>query len=332
MELTYPIAVYIGVGITLVILALTVWNSRKYKGGKKSANTEFVRSLPQYKFMMAEYHILRVLTVVSLVTAILLSVFLVGKPIEVKTTTVEKHNRDIMICLDISGSLDEVSTDLCEELKDFVSGLEGERFGITIFNARAILLVPLTDDYAYVIDCLDRLEESIECGQDAFFYSDLDSVYLYGYRFAGTLAEYYSSLIGDGLASALYNFPDLDEAPERSRMIMFVTDNDLQGVPIVTVDQACDLCANRDVKVFALAPDFIVQESAFKESIEKTGGEYFNTRDRHAMDDILELIQETDQNVTYSKVTTVSDEPEPAMFGLLISIMVYTICARRLRL
>ena len=74
MELTYPIAVYIGVGITLVILALTVWNSRKYKGGKKSANTEFVRSLPQYKFMMAEYHILRVLTVVSLVTAILLSV------------------------------------------------------------------------------------------------------------------------------------------------------------------------------------------------------------------------------------------------------------------
>ena len=332
MELTYPIAVYIGLGITLVILTLTIWNSRKYKGGRKSANTEFVRSLPQYKFMMAEYYILRVLVVVSLVAAILFSSFLAAKPVEVKTSTIEKHNRDIMICLDVSGSLDEVSVDLCNELKDFVSGLKGERFGITIFNGQSILLVPLTDDYDYVLDSLDLLIESIECAEDAYWYSDLDSVYVYGYRYAGTLSDYGSSLIGDGLASALYNFPDLDEAPERARLIMFVTDNELWGTPIVTVDQACDLCANRGVKVFALSPEFVTSESAFKTSIEKTGGEYFNTRDRKAMDNILDKIEETDVNVTYSKVTSVEDVPEPAMIGLIISAVVYAVCARRLRL
>lgn len=332
MELKHPIAVYIGLGITLVILALTIWNARKYKGGRKSANTEFIRTLPQYKFMMAEYYVLRVLVVASLVAAVLCASFLAAKPINVKTTTIEKHNRDIMICLDVSGSLDEVSVDLCNELKDFVSGLKGERFGITIFNGQAVLLVPLTDDYNYVLDSLDMLIESIECAEDAYWYSDLDSVYVYGYRFAGTNSDYGSSIIGDGLASALYNFPDLDEAPERSRLVMFVTDNELWGTPIVTVDEACDLCANRNVKVFALAPDFVVDEAQFRESIEKTGGEYYNTRDRKAMDSILEKIGETDVNVTYSKVTSVEDIPEPGIIGLLISVAVYSVCARRLRL
>ena len=329
MELTYPIAVYIGIALVCIIFVFTLWNKKKYKGGKRAANTEFVRTLPAFKWMMIEYHFLRVLVVTSLIVSILFSVYLTGKPIEVKTMAKEVHNRDIMICFDVSTSLDDVSCELCDKLIDFVGELHGERFGVTIFNCAPVQIVPLTDDYDFVISQLERLKNSIE----DYYSFDYSGGYDGEWRFAGTITNVGgSSLIGDGLTGALYNFPDLDDNPERARMIVFVTDNDLLGTPIVTVPKACELCEAHDVKVFALSPDFIVDESTFRQSIESTGGAYFNTRDSHAMDDMLEKVQDTDVSASYTKVTTVNDVPDEGIIALIVGVAIYCVCARRLRL
>ena len=328
MELTYPIAVYIGIGLVCSIFIYTLWNRKKYKGGKRAANTDFVRSLPAYKWMMIEYHFLRVFLVASLIVSILFSVYLTAKPIEVKTMAKEVHNRDIMICFDVSTSLDEVSCELCDKLIDFVGELHGERFGVTIFNCSPVQVVPLTDDYDYVVSQLERLRDSI----DDYYSYDFSGNYDADWRFAGTISGQYSSLIGDGLAGSLYNFPDLEENPERARMIVFVTDNDLMGPPLVTVPQACELCASHDVKVFALAPEFVIDEANFRQAIESTGGGYFNTRDDDAMDDMLDEVKNTDVSASYTKVTTVNDVPETGIIALVVASVIYTLCARRLRL
>ena len=328
MELTYPIAIYIGIGLVCSIFIYTLWNRKKYKGGKRAANTDFVRSLPAYKWMMIEYHFLRVFLVASLIASILFSTYLTAKPIEVKTMAKEVHNRDIMICFDVSTSLDEVSCELCDKLIDFVGELHGERFGVTIFNCSPVQIVPLTDDYDYVVSQLERLRDSIE---DYYSY-DFAGNYDAEWRFAGTISGQYSSLIGDGLAGALYNFPDLEDNPERARMIVFVTDNDLMGPPLITVPQACELCAAHDVKVFALAPEFVIDETTYREAIESTGGGYFNTRDDDAMDDMLDEVKNTDVSASYTKVTTVNDVPETGIIALVVASVVYTLCARRLRL
>lgn len=330
MELTYPYAIYIGIALIAIVLLITVRKRKPgFKDGKRSANTDYVKSLPHYQLLRFEYVILRSVAVVTLVIAILMSVFLVSRPTEVRTTTEETHNRDIFICFDISTSLDSVSTEMCDKLKDFVSQLKGERFGITIFNGKAVLLVPLTTDYNYVLDELDRLKASIEAGYDIWYYSDIDAES--GYRFAGTDSERGSSLIGDGLASCLYSFTDLDEDPDRSRLIVFVTDNDLQGDPIVTMEQAMELCAARKVKVFSLAPSFVVDGPAFKTATESTGGAYFNTVNSNAMMDMLEVVQQTDVSASYSTVTIEKDVPEFATVVLVIAVLVFAISVRRIR-
>ena len=85
--------------------------------------------------------------------------------------------------MDISSSVDELNVELCAKLKEVVRRLDGERFGITIFNAKSVLLVPLTNDYEYVLGTLDKLEKSFEVSFiseiDDYFYSDDCFIALY---------------------------------------------------------------------------------------------------------------------------------------------------------
>lgn len=335
MEMTYPWFFYIGIAIAAIVFVFTLRNSRKYKGGRKAANTNFSKEIPYYKRLLVEYEILKIVATIALIASILLTSFLMTKPVEVRSATLEEHHRDIFISFDISTSLDGVNLELCEELKNFVGNLKGERFGFSIFNARSVVVVPLTTDYDYVITMINQLEDSISEGQGAEYYYQIDDVGLYGWRFSGTLSDYGSSFIGDGLASALYSFPDLDEEPDRSRLIVFVTDNELNdpdGYSIVTVDEACQLCKERGVKVFALAPDFVVDEANFKASIESTEGGYYNARKRTAMRQMLQDVQKTDVTATYTMTTRVIDVPEAAAIGLLISVLTYAFCIRRMKI
>jgi valyl-tRNA synthetase len=82
----------------------------------------------------------------------------VARPCETFTEEGEEHKRDIFLCLDVSYSIFSQNEMLVSSLKDFVRGLDGERFGISIFNSSSVVYVPMTDDYEYVISMLDELE------------------------------------------------------------------------------------------------------------------------------------------------------------------------------
>ena len=72
---------------------------------------------------------------------------------------------------------------------------------------------------------------------DSFTYSSFDGILeAREYLQAGTLSgaeSRGSSIIGDGLASCIPYFGELEE--ERTRIIIFTTDNDLAGNEIVTI-------------------------------------------------------------------------------------------------
>lgn len=327
MELTYPLIIYIGIVAIVVSFGATLFSSKKYRGGRKVADAEAVRKIPRFKFLLLKYDILKFFMMLSLVVSLILALFIATKPTIVRTTTTEKHYRDLFICFDVSTSLDGVNIEMCEELKDFVKELKGERFGISIFNAKSVLIVPLTSDYDYIISMINTLERSIKAGENVTNASQVEDFTEYGYRFSGTLSNRGSSLIGDGLATCLYDFPDLKEEPDKSRLIVFVTDNDVQGECVVDIEEACSLCKKNGVKVFALAPDFVVDEENFKNAINSTGGYYYNTRNNDAMEKMLEDVKKTDVSTTYFSITKSIDVPEKALIALVVSLLVYFGCA-----
>lgn len=337
MKLIYPWVIAVGV---VVLFVLSVFGRRAkttYKEGKKVANTEFIEETELYKKLKRQYHIFSAMALLCLFVAIFCGFILLSRPAKVEQVNTELQNRDIFLCMDISSSVDGLNVELCEELKQVVRQLDGERFGITIFNAKSVLLVPLTNDYEYVLETLDKLSDSfkesikLEENDYDFFAEDLDFG-LYNYKYEGTLSEEGSSLIGDGLASCLYNFPDLTGNTERSRMIIFTTDNELNGTPLVTLEEAAKLCKKNEVKVFAVAPEHIVDEDSFQSSIESTGGKYYKSTSSRVFDDLIDDIEETETSAMNKVETIIYDQPQMVFVCMVIFIGLYFVLSRKVKL
>lgn len=332
MELMFPVAIFVGVPLAIILTFITIKRKDVFQHGKKVANTNFLEATPLYKKLQTEYKVFSIVAIVCLWISLVLAIIMLSRPVKIDAVSTELHNRDIIICMDISDSVDELNLQICNELKEIVKDLNGERFGITIFNARSVLLVPLTSDYDYVMETLNTLEDAFEysISSDEFFSSELSDLYYYKYE--GTLSEYGSSYIGDGLASALYNFPDLKENDERSRMIIFTTDNELNGTPFVTVEEAAALCTMNDVKVFAVTPENIIDETAFRNAMNNTGGGHYEATSTKVFDNLKDDIRLTSTSSMEDIRITITDKPEVLFVLLLVFITIYFILSRKVKL
>lgn len=336
MALVNPWVLYIGAPVVVFLCLLRFKKKGNYKTGKKVANTSLIEETAYFKKLHREYQILSAVALISLVIAIAIGWVLLSRPARIDTVSPEIHNRDIFLCMDTSTSVDELNLDMCDELKKVVQELDGERFGISIFNGQSVLLVPLTNDYQYIMDTLDSMktsfQSSIDRGDWNFDLENTDWITYY-YNHEGTLAEEGSSFIGDGLASALYSFPDLEKNNDRSRMIIFTTDNELNGEPYVTLEEAATLCKKNDVKVFAIAPEFVTDESTFKRAIENTGGKYYKATSSKVYGQLVEDIKKTETSLVGIKQTetTITDQPEALFIWMLICIGAYFVISKRLR-
>ncbi len=335
MELIFPWVFLLGIPVVMILAILHFKRKDTYKAGKKVANTNFVEETPYYKKLLKQYKIFSTLALVSLLVAIGICFVMLSRPAKVETVNYDIHNRDIFLCMDVSNSVDELNMQILDDLRGVIEGLDGERFGITIFNGQAILLVPLTTDYDYVLETLDKLEASFEANLEAgsWFFDYDDMKYSdYYYKHEGTLSEYGSSFIGDGLASCLYNFPDLGEEDGRAKLIVFTTDNDLNGEPLVTLDEATELCSRYDVKVYAMAPDNVVNKSDFEKAVESTGGEFYLATEKNATEDMIAAIEKTETSI-YTKVETyVTDQPQVLFVFLVLFVGIYFVFSRKVKL
>lgn len=345
MELVYPLVLFVGVPAVLVLFLIRFKGKDTYRSGHKVANAEFVESNPYYKKLMKQYKIFGAIAILGLLLSTWTSLAMLSRPVQIETVTEEIRNRDIFICMDISGSVDETNLELVDELRTVVEELDGERFGITIFNARAVLLIPLTTDYEYIMEMLDELEASFKESLVLTKYSEGENLTAaewdilmdfdyekYYFKYGGTLSDDGSSYIGDGLATCLYNFSDLETNPDRARIIIMTTDNELLGDPFLTIEEAAGLCSKHDVKVFGVAPDHIANEQQFKDAILSTGGGYYKTSDENAYKQLVNDIKATDATIIEKTETIIYDQPEVLFVVLLVLMGVYFAFSRKVKL
>lgn len=343
MELMFPAAICIGIPIAVILTFITIKRKDTFVKGKKVANTNFIKETPLYKKLLKQYKCFSILALVFLWCSLAFAILMLARPVKVEVITSELRNRDIFICLDISDSMDALNLEICNDIKEVVKELDGERFGITIFNGRSVLLVPLTSDYDYVLETLDRLEASLNYSLNNELYMDAngnilwDEYGLFQFKYEGTLWEdgRGSSFIGDGLASCLYNFPDLKENVERSRLIIFATDNELNEITatsFVSLEEAAALCAANDVKVFAVTPEYITDEETFHNAILGTGGKHYAVSSPEVFDELINDIRLTEASAMTETNVLKTDQPEVLFIGLLLCLSMYFIFSRKVKL
>ena len=304
MELRNGYMIFIGIAVLLLVIFVKRKKKDNYNGGKKVFGMSYIENEPYFKKKMFTYRMLCTLLIISCIVSMAACFLLMARPYKKVVNEKEAYSRDIILCLDISYSVDELNLELVENLKDTVKNLKGERFGIVIFNSSAVLLSPLTDDYDYIIDTLDLLKKSINSrvsSDDNFNFDDDNWLYLNNYLIDGTLVgadERGSSLIGDGLATTVYDFPDLEDK-DRTRVIIFSTDNDLEGTPIVTLDEAADICKENNVVVYGIGTSQMYDDNKaeMESAVKKTGGTFYLQEESGTVKHIVEEIEKKGKNL-----------------------------------
>ena len=302
MELKNQYVIIIGVVVLVVLLFGSFLKKKSYAGGKKISSMYGVENTEYFKRKMRMYRVLRVVATGSFIATIAISFLLLARPYTTLKENEEQYKRDIILCMDVSSSVDELNASLVEELKDTVKQLKGERFGIVIFNTSGVMLCPLTDDYEYVLTVLDDIHSSLTVDSSA---DEMEWMYNMHYIIDGTDVgdeERGSSLIGDGLATAACDFPDISEV--RTRIVILSTDNQLDGTPIFSLDEAADLCSKKKITVYGIGTNLMADTDmeSMKSTVEKTGGKFYLEEESGTVGSIVDSISKEAKSLVKGRV------------------------------
>ena len=251
-----------------------------------------------------------------------------GKPAKIPS-----EGRNLMLVLDISGSMDEADFviqnravrrwDAVQAVADaFIQKREGDRVGIVLFGERAYLYAPLTFDLKTVSDLLREADVGMAGPQTA---------------------------IGDALGIALKTMIDV---PSESKVIVLLSDGAANAGKMKPAE-AAELAAKMGVKVYTIgagsdvrqmggmfgmipfARNDEIDEKALNEIAQKTGGKYFRAKNTK---ELLEIYKEIDalepvknDDVFVRPVKVLFYYPLAAAFGLSVLGALFMLTGRRAR-
>lgn len=270
-----------------------VWNRRRRRVDETHvANTGYLETLPSFKKRLA-MHRVAALGLTSLVgVSTLFTALLAGRPVDIYTTNEQMASRDIVLCLDVSGSMFSFDSAVMDVYSEMVEAFDGERVGLNIWNSTTRVVFPLSDDYAMIQDELEYGSEVM--GTDYFsFNTSNQAMQALDEWIAGTWSDTAagSSLIGDGLASCVLAFDAADK--ERSRTIILATDNEVSGTSVFSLQEAGELAAERDVRIHAIyASEFpsALYRDEYEQVVRDNGGLFYELGDPSAAEAIVDEI------------------------------------------
>ena len=285
------------------------------------AHTKVIKELPAYKAAERRYYLLLALAIICLITALFSTTVLAARPLKSELGKSRTKSRDVILCMDVSGSLESYQKAILSYYKSIIKQLEGERIGITVFDGRPANIIPLSDDYDALYDIIEDLEES-------------------------NLKEYLNTLnaggltsqIGAGLIGCINSFDNLTDS-ERPQSIIISTDN-ISSNTDINLKQAANYAKSYGIKVYGiLVGEATPKDSAdtFKGAISETGG--ISKELNHSADlelsakQVVEDITEQEASI-YEGASeyTYSDAPEIWLIISAVSTAAFLFVIWRLRL
>ena len=129
-----------------------------------------------------------------------------------------------------------------------------------------------------------------------------------------------SSIIGDGLAAACLDFYDYEEKPDRTRVIILSTDNELLGEEIITLPEAGQMCQDRDIVVFGVGTEKMVDadRKMMKDVVEGTGGTFYYGEDSDIVENIVDDIRAQIATLDDTQYEIIENETPEKVFRLLL--------------
>ncbi|GAB3248535.1 VWA domain-containing protein [Nocardioides dilutus] len=298
------------VGLGVVVL-MAWWARRRRPRGETLllARTARLRRLPRYQARLRRQRRAGLLLTAGSLLLVAGAAVVLARPDVVETGRPDARSRDLMLCLDASPSMDRDNLSVVREVRRVVEGLRGDRVGLVIWSGAAVVAFPLTDDYAYVDEQLDRAEAAFSGDSDRFFAGIHEN-------------DEGVSLIGDGLVSCVRRFDR--PAGERTRAVLLASDNEPFGTTLFTLPEAAELAVRREVLVYALAGSALAKPKnapaleELTEAARSTGGTLVQLEEEGGTDRLVDRIDDLEKARAVEPARPVSREAPAA--GLLLAL------------
>ena len=322
------------------------------------AHSARITALPEYKRVRARYRrgIVALLILFSL--SVLASLVLVARPATQNLVTPAEKSRDIMLCLDVSGSMSSVDAKLVDIFLGLVHQFRGQRVGLNIFNMNVSQVFPLTDDYDLIEEQLAYAKKMFTLDKNTASEDELTEYYGFvtGANGSGmklgdvTDGEFPASNAGIGLAGCVRHLGE-NEA-KRSQSVVLATDNELSGDPknvVVSVEQAMLFAKQKGVRVYSLDPgvyneyteqvDATVtdnlsgEHAVLKNYTLLTSGNYYRLSSTDILPDVIAQISKQEAALFVGESQyAVTDAPLVPFVILLVSVVGVFVVFWRLKL
>jgi Ca-activated chloride channel family protein len=340
----WPILGVICAVIVLIALILTLVFSRPTAGAASPSSGHptmwHLKNQLTRQPAVRRYHLYRRTVVSSLVIVSLLLAGTIGlseRPSQATRLPSSSHSRDIVLCLDVSGSALPFDRQVIAAYLDLVEHFRTERIGMSIFNSTSRTVFPLTNDYKLV---KSQLTSSLRALKDVQSQKSIDSMSKADYQHISDWLEGTqdrkdaTSLIGDGLMGCEAMVPGftVSATTRQTRIapasIVFATDNVLSGTPIFTLHEALEQADMNSIRVDALftGANQDIQSAAtrdLRKQITANGGTFLS---RTNSDSVAGLVQSIEQQkirqASHDQTTDVTDQPQPWILALTLLTMV----------
>ncbi|QOR47879.1 VWA domain-containing protein [Trueperella pecoris] len=308
-------------GVLLVVAGGAGWFARRPRQGA-GVRVAHTRSALEHPRLRRRLTVLRVALVGVVALAVVgggASAYVAARPAGAQSIASKLATRDIMLCLDVSGSVIDYDAEVLRQFAKLVEGFEGERVGMSFFNSGSRLVFPLTSDYELITG---QINDAVNLMTTANNPAALNRL------LAGTDAgmAYGSSLIGDGLVSCLTSFDLADQ--QRARSVVFATDNQLAGNPVFTLAEAVQRAARSQVTIHGLYVSGTVWSDTNEEMqflLSENGMHYYAFNDFSAAPKIVAAIQAQDAaDLVAPGDSVVVDTPGrwPAYIGAALLVLI----------
>lgn len=328
MRFTWLIFVVLGVVLAATCAGWLLARRAGQRSGGKGwvANTGYLRGLPKYQTLVRRTRASLAMAVVCFLIAVIATSVSAGAPVDRYVKHDKSSSRDIVICLDASGSMLPYDSKIGDAFKQIISHFEGERISLQLWNAYSMTMFPLTDDYELANDVLTEMAETIDGGFSTIGGRISVTANLEKYL-RPTLSDDddpKASLVGDGLASCVLGFDHTDK--QRSRTILLATDNEVYGQGIYNLSEAIEFAKSQKVTVSALYPGstYAMTSEAYelRDQVRSTGGEFYDASSPSAVDEVVKQIEsEQKEDLDSAAKVLETDRPGAALGWTIVGVL-----------
>lgn len=298
--------------------------------------------------LFRQWRILSRLAAVMLAIALMLTIALTARPGTVDESEEKASSRDIVLCLDVSGSTLPYDREVIDTYRRLVDNFKGERIGLSIFNSTSRTVFPLTDDYDLVSKQLDKASDilkGVESQDDIDKMKESDYQALSDWLEGTQNRKESTSLIGDGVVSCAAMLPRFtygnadatNTDRRRAASIVLATDNVVSGKPTYTLTEALDLTSQAKISVDGLFSGPKQSESDqttkdFKSAIETRHGVFLTQSDGASVSSLVKEIESRRNHESQTRnKAAITDAPGWWTLALAIVLVVWLALTWRLR-